>query len=149
MTTDSKTGFTDLLSSGFNDLVGFTIDEWRQDYVCLGLIVEQRHRNRSGTVHGGVLAALLDAAGGFAGCYCTVEGNVRKAMTLSLSTNFTGQAKDGKIRVVATRKGGGRKIFFIQADVFDDEDNLLATAQGTYRYRSGSESPEGTPAESA
>lgn len=149
MTDTKNKGLTDLASSGFNDLVGFTIDEWREDYVCLGLIIEERHRNRSGTVHGGVLATLLDAAGGFAGCFCTVEGNVRKAMTLSLSTNFTGQATDGKIRVIASRKAGGRKIFFVQADVFGEEENLLATAQGTYRYRTGSESPEGMPAESA
>lgn len=145
MVNNTNSELSDLLSSGFNDLIGFTIDEWREDYVCLGLVIEDRHRNRSGTVHGGVLAALLDAAGGFAGCFCTVDGNVRKAMTLSLATNFTGQARDGRIHVIATRKAGGRKIFFIQADVFDSEENLLATAQGTYRYRSGSESPEGLP----
>ena len=60
--------------SAFNALIGFQISEWREDYVMLGLKLEPKHLNRSGVVHGGVLATLLDAAGGFCGCYCSVPG---------------------------------------------------------------------------
>jgi len=140
---------TDLLSSGFNDLIGFDIEVWQSDFVQLGMTIDSRHRNRSGTLHGGVLATLLDVAGGFSGCHCTREGHVRKAVTLSLSTNYTGQCKEGRVRVIGRRIGGGRKVSFSAAEVLDAQDNLLATAQGTYRYRSGSELPEGVPLEQA
>lgn len=140
---DAEASPADLLSSGFNDLIGFEIEQWRTDYVQLGLTIDLQHRNRSGTLHGGVLATLLDVAGGYSGCFCAREGHVRKAVTLSLTVNFTGQCRAGHVRVIGRRIGGGRKVFFIAAEVLDAEENLLATAQGTYRYRSGSESADG------
>lgn len=139
----------DLLNSGFNQLLGFDIEKWETDFVQLGLTVDARLCNRSGTLHGGVLATLLDAAGGFSGCYCPREGHVRKAVTLSLNTSFTGQCSEGRIAVTGRRIGGGRKIFFITAEVRDEQENLLATAQGTYRYLRGSESEDGVPIQDA
>lgn len=135
----------DPLSGGFNDLIGLQIQTWRSGYAQLSLTMNDQLRNRSGTIHGGVLATMLDAAGGFAGCYCSVPGNVRKAVTLSLTTQFVGQVSDGIVYVEASRIGGGRKVFFIEAKVTDAENQIIATAQGAYRYRSGSESEEGQP----
>jgi hypothetical protein len=34
----------------------------------------------------------------------------------------------------------------VTCEVFDDQDQLVALGEGTYRYRSGSEDPEGVPA---
>ena len=137
----------DQTESAFNTLIGFQINEWREDYVMLELELEPKHLNRSGVVHGGVLATLLDAAGGFCGCYCSVPGNVRRALTLSTTTNFTGQAKAGVIRTVARKGAGGRKVFFTTMEIFNDQDELIAMGSGTYRYRSGSETVEGSPAD--
>jgi uncharacterized protein (TIGR00369 family) len=96
--------------------------------------------------HGGVLATLIDAAAGFAGCYCSVPGNVRRALSLSVTTNFTGQAQAGVIRVVARKRAGGRTIYFASVEVFNDQDELIALGEATYRYRKGSENLEGVPA---
>lgn len=137
----------DLADSPFNQLLGFRISEWREDHVELELDIEQRHTNRSGVVHGGVLASLIDAAAGFAGCYCTVPGNVRRALSLSVTTNFTGQARDGMIKVVGRKRAGGRTIYFASVEVFNQQDDLIAIGEATYRYRKGSETLEGVPAE--
>ncbi len=136
----------DVADSAFNDLIGFEISEWREDYVVLELKVQQKHLNRSGVVHGGVIATLIDAAAGFAGCYCSVPGNVRRAFTLSTTTNFCGQARSGTVRTVARRRAGGRKIYFASVEVFNDEGVLIALGDATYRYRAGSETLEGSPA---
>lgn len=135
----------DLADSPFNELMGFAITDWREDHVVVELQLQNKHLNRSGVVHGGVLATLIDAAGGFAGCYCTVPGNVRRALSLSLTTNFTGQTRSGQVRAVARRSGGGRKVFFSAVEVFADDGTLLAFGSGSYRYRSGSETREGAP----
>ena len=137
----------DLADSPFNELIGFQIAEWREDYVELTLQLERKHLNRSGVVHGGVLATLIDAAGGFAGCYCAVKGNVRRGLTLSVTTNFTGQARTGTVRVVGRKRVGGRKIFFASVEAFNEQGDLIALGECTYRYRSGSETSEGSPAE--
>ena len=94
-------------------------------------------------LHGGVLATLVDTACGFAATWCPVPGRVRRVVTLSLSTNFTGQVRHGLIRSVARRVSGGSRIVFCHADVFDHSGKLLGTGQGTFRYRTGSEHPEG------
>ena len=139
----------DLADSAFNEIIGFRIAEWREDYVELLLELKPMHLNRSGVVHGGVLATLIDAAGGFAGCYCAVPGNVRRALTLSMSTQFTGQTRAGLVKAIGHRSAGGRKIFFASVEVFSEQDELIALGQGTYRYRAGSETAEGSPAEQA
>jgi uncharacterized protein (TIGR00369 family) len=78
------------LENGFNSLIGFELIEWRSDLAVLELVIQSKHLNRSGVIHGGVLATMIDAACGYAGCYCETPGNVRAALTLSLTTSYLG-----------------------------------------------------------
>lgn len=135
----------DLLSRGFNEVVGFRISHWQEHEVELTLELEAKHLNRSNILHGGVSATLLDVACGLAGCYCNVEGNVRRAVTLGLFTNFVASATSGKVVAKARVQSGGFKIFFSRAELFDEKNNLLAMAQGDYRYMRGSELIGGVP----
>ncbi len=137
----------DPADSNFNRLIGFEIADWREDYAELNLTVAEHHLNRSGVPHGGVLATLIDAAGGLAGCFCREPGRVRQALTLSMTVNYAGQAGHGQLRVVGRRRGGGRRIFFASVEIFDDADNVVALGEGTYRYRRGSEDPAGVTLE--
>ena len=146
-TETSELPTRDPADSPFNRLIGLEIGEWREDCVVLTLALTGQHLNRSGVLHGGVLSTLIDVAGGLAGCHCTVAGNVRRALTLSMTVNFTDQTRAGQIRVVARKRAGGRKIFFAGVEVFDDRDTLIALGEVTCRYRSGSEAPEGMSAD--
>jgi uncharacterized protein (TIGR00369 family) len=134
---------------GFADLVGYRLVAWRDGEAELAMQVGPQHLNRSGVLHGGVVTTLLDAACGFAGCYCAVPGRVRRAVTLSLTTHFVGQVTGGGLRATARLNGGGRRIFSVVAEVYDDTGALVAHALGMFRYRSGSENPDGVPAEVA
>jgi uncharacterized protein (TIGR00369 family) len=131
--------------SAFQQTMRYRLAEWGPDRAVMALEILPRHLNRAGVVHGGVLATLLDTVGGFAGTYCTVPGNKRGAVTLSLTTTFLSQASSGSLRAVGRRRGGGRKIFMVTCEIFDEQDKLIAMGEGTYRYRSGSENPEGVP----
>jgi acyl-coenzyme A thioesterase PaaI-like protein len=91
------------------------------------------------------LTSLLDIAMAEAGTYCPYPGRIRKAITLSLTTTFTGQCSGGTIRVTGRKRAGGTRIFNSTGEVHDDKGNLLAIAEGTFRIRSGSEKPEGVP----
>lgn len=129
--------------SGFQQLLGYRLAEWEDGRAVLELEVEHKHTNRAGVLHGGVLATLVDTACGFAATFCPHPGRVRRVVTLSLTTSFTGQVRHGLIRAVARRVSGGSRIVFCQADVFDPAGKLLGHGQGTFRYRTGSEHPEG------
>ena len=131
--------------SGFRQLVGFRVDAWRENEAVVSLVVAPRHLNRSGSAHGGVITTLIDAAAGFAGCYTPVAGNVRKAVTLSMSTQFVAPLTSGRLVATGRVTGGGRRIFHVAVDVRDEHGRLIATGQCSYKYEKGSETPDGVP----
>jgi len=132
--------------SGFAELVGYELLQWREDYAEIALTVEARHLNRSGILHGGLLATLVDTACGYAGAYCAEPGRVRRAVTLALDTHFIGAVEAGS-RLIATgrRTGGGRRTFFSTAEVRDQEGRLVGQGSCVHQYRRGSEDPRGVP----
>jgi uncharacterized protein (TIGR00369 family) len=119
---------------GFNAELGFRIAEWRADFARFEMTLEDWHLNRSGVVHGGVLATLLDATLGFCGIYTGVPGRARRAVTLTMTTSYIGQAKSGVLSCSAQRRGGGKTIFMATGEVRDEAGNLLALGEGTFRY---------------
>ena len=130
---------------GFHSLLGYRQSSWEENEAVLELALQPRHLNLGGVIHGGVLTSLLDIAMAQAGTYCPYPGRMRKAITLSLTTTFTGQCSSGTIRVTGRKRAGGRRIFNSTGEVHDDKGNLLAMAEGTFRIRSGSDRPEGVP----
>lgn len=134
-----------LIAGGFHEVLGYRQAEWREGYAVLTLEVQPHHLNLGGVLHGGVLVSLLDIVCAQAGLYCPYPGRIRKAITLSLSSTFTGQANAGVIRAVGTLRASGTRIFNSTGEVFSEDGRLLALAEGTFRTRSGSEKPEGVP----
>ncbi|MCB8890722.1 PaaI family thioesterase [Vreelandella malpeensis] len=130
---------------GFNDLLGLCVVEWSETRAVVEMRLEEKHFNRSGNVHGGVLCSLLDNALSLTGLYCSVQGNARRAVTLSLSTTFVGPARHGVLRAVGELRGGGHKIYMASAEVTDEQGNLVAMGEGSFKRLSGSESPQGVP----
>lgn len=143
----SAPGPADMLASGFRDLVGYRLVEWTGGLARLEIDLDERHMNRSGVVHGGVLTTMMDAAGGYAGTWCSVEANVRRCVTVSLTSHFLAPAEGGRLTATARLRGGGRRIFVSSIEVTDTLGSLIAIGDGTYRLRRGSEAPEGAPRE--
>lgn len=95
--------------------------------------------NRSGLVHGGALMTLLDAAAGYAGCWCPYPGRVRRAVTLSMTTNFLKAGRTGFLHTEGLLTRGGRSIFFATAVVRDDAGKEVASGTGVFKYMDGSD----------
>lgn len=123
----------------FVDHLGIEIDQWQDGEVVIVAEVLDEHCNFSGLPHGGFISTMLDCATALAGVYTDDPVNVRKALTLSLNINFIGQAQTRKLKAIGKMTAGGSRIFYSQAHVEDLNGNLVATAQGVFRYRSGSE----------
>jgi len=137
------TGGNDL--PGFHNLLGYRQVSWEENEAVIEMELAPRHLNLGGVIHGGVLTSLLDIVLAQAGTYCPYPGRMRKAITLSLTTTFTGQCSKGVIRVTGRKRAGGTRIFNSTGEVHDDQGNLLAIGEGTFRIRSGSDKPEGVP----
>ena len=117
----------------FQRLIGFRIVEWQAGRAVVSLDIREEHLNRAGSVHGGVLATLIDAAGGLSGNYNGGSEPPLPATSLTLVTSFLGSVRTGPIRAVGVRRGGGSRIFFASVDIFSEGGELLATGQGSYR----------------
>lgn len=126
-------------SGGFADLVGYRLTRWEEDLAEGRLDLDQRHLNRQGLLHGGVMTTLLDAILGYCGIYTAIPDRSRRALTLNLTCNFVGSAKPGdSVIVVARRTGGGQSVFFAHGEARDQEGRLLGTAEGVFKYRGDS-----------
>jgi uncharacterized protein (TIGR00369 family) len=125
-----------LLTSNFQRLLGFRITEWRSGAATVALEISEQHLNRAGILHGGVLATLVDAAGGFCGNYSDDPREIPASTTLTLVTNFISSAATGQIVARGRRTGGGHRTFFANVEVFSAEETLLATGSGSYQLRS-------------
>lgn len=134
--------------SPFHGLLGIEMAHWEEGLARMVCIPGPQHANRSGIVHGGVMLALLDQVNAFAGLFCPTPGRKRHAVTLDLDTRFTGQGKLGH-RLIAegVLVSAGRNIFFARGEVKDEAGNLVAFGASTHRYRAGSHTLEGVPAE--
>lgn len=130
---------------GYHELLGMHVAEWEEGRAIVELTIEPKHLNRSGNVHGGVLASMLDSALSLAGLHCDVPGHIRRGMTLSLTTTFVGPAQQGVLRAIGCVRGGGQKTYMSSGEILDEQGNLIAMAEGSFRRRSGSESSHGLP----
>jgi uncharacterized protein (TIGR00369 family) len=92
------------------------------------------HLNRHGTVHGGVLMAILDTAGLWA--ISDPDGDVPpNAVTVSLNCSFVGRSEAGDSTIRATgriSKQGRRTYFSSIVAESHPSGQLVATAQGIY-----------------
>jgi uncharacterized protein (TIGR00369 family) len=132
---------------GFHEVLGYRQAEWVEGRAVIEVDVQPHHINLAGVIHGGVLCSLLDVVMAQAGTYCPFPGRIRKAVTLSMTTTFTGQAGRETIRAVGVRRAGGSRIFNSSGEIFSADGRLLAMGEGTFRLRSGGEKPEGEPLE--
>ncbi len=122
------------LTEGLNGELGFRLIDWREGFAQIAVDLDDRHKNRQGGLHGGVTATLIDAATGFCGVFEPDPEKRRGNVTVSLTVNFVGRAKGKTITCTAKTVRAGRRIYFASAEVHDNEDNLVATADAVYAY---------------
>lgn len=135
----------DPLPAPYHDLFGFRLLEWRDGFARLAAEAGPQHMNRANVVHGGFVLGLIDQAAAYSGLWCSVPGNARRGLTLALSTQFVAPVTPGRVIAEARVVGRGGTTFFTRTEVFRHDGTLVATGQGTHRWRSGSETVEGMP----
>lgn len=122
------------IDSGAQALVGYAIDlDDPQGGALVVLDIEPRHLNRVGSLHGGIVAMLLDAAAGFAASRSWSQAGDACLVTLSLTTNFLASTGSGRVVAQGRIAGGGETIRFAEAALRDQSGRVLATACGAFK----------------
>ena len=96
---------------------------------------DERHWNPMGTLHGGVLCDIGDAAMGFA--YATTLTEGESFTTIELKINYLRPVWKGRLRASAHVVKRGRKIGLVECDITDEKGNLVARASSTCMALSG------------
>jgi uncharacterized protein (TIGR00369 family) len=110
-------------------LVGFTMTQIEPGLAVMELQAGERHHNPMGTVHGGVICDLADAAMGMA--YASTLGDGETFTTVELKVNFLKQVREGRLRAEGRVVNGGRTLGLVECDVTDEEGRLVARASST------------------
>ncbi len=110
-------------------LVGFTLTHVEPGRAVIEMEADERHANPMGTVHGGVLCDIADAAMGMA--YAATLGDGETFTTLELKINFLKPVWSGKLAAEGRVVKGGRTVGLVECDVRDAGGTLIARATST------------------
>ena len=110
-------------------LIGFTIGSVEPGRVVMEMEAGLQHASPLGTVHGGVLCDLADAAMGMAYASALDEGE--SFTTLELKINFLKPVWSGKLTATGQVVKNGRTVGLVDCDVHDEKQSLVARASST------------------
>jgi uncharacterized protein (TIGR00369 family) len=111
------------------ELIGFSLVEVRTGSAVFEMEAGAQHHNPMGTLHGGILCDLADAAMGVA--YNSTLDEGESFTTLELKMNFLRPVWSGKLRAEGRMVKAGRSVGMVECDVKDAEGRLVARASST------------------
>jgi len=110
-------------------LIGFDLISVAPGEATLEFQATEAHANPMGTLHGGVLCDIADAAMGIAFSANLAEGE--SFTTLELKINFLKPIWKARLRAVGRVVKQGRTVGLVECDIVDEKDNLVAHATST------------------
>ena len=110
-------------------LIGFDVEEIGDGRAVAYLQSGPQHANPMGTLHGGVLCDLADAAMGMA--FVSTLAPDESFTTMSLSINFFRPVWQSRLRAEARVVNRGKNVGYIECDVTDQDGKAIARASST------------------
>lgn len=135
--------------SGFAGVMGVRVMSGAAGEAVVECDVGADHLNIGGTVHGGVLATLIDVAVGVACHSMDPEGTRRPMATTELNVTFLQPSSTGPLRCTARIRRRGRSLAVGEAEVTDGGGKLMALGRATYLVGGARPAPGGIEADDA
>lgn len=111
------------------DLIGMRMVAVGEGTATFELVAGPEHSSPPGTLHGGILCDLADAAMGCANA--TRLGPGESFTTVELKINFLRPVWEGRLTAVGSVVKAGKTIALTDCRVTDDEGSLVAYATST------------------
>jgi uncharacterized protein (TIGR00369 family) len=109
---------------------GFALVEARRGKVILRMNVNESHLQVHGVVHGGILAALADTAGGLATYMACPRGT--RVATIEMKINYLEAVQGGHVTAEANVVRIGRHIAVVDCDLRNNTTLLVGKALMTF-----------------
>jgi uncharacterized protein (TIGR00369 family) len=110
-------------------LIGFNVEEIKDGRAVGSLESGPQHANPMGTLHGGVLCDLADAAMGMA--FASTLAPDESFTTMTLGINFFRPVWQARLRAEARVANRGKNVGYIECDVTDQNGKQIAKANST------------------
>lgn len=110
-------------------LIGFVPEEIKSGETVFKLETKEAHFNPMGTVHGGILCDLADAAMGVA--YATLLNENETFTTVELKINYLKPVWKTTLKAHAVVIKKGSTIGLIDCSIYDENEALVAKASST------------------
>jgi uncharacterized protein (TIGR00369 family) len=127
----------------YPNLIGMTLEEIAFDRCRIGLVLDPRHMQPFGVVHGGVLATLVDTATFWAGYLRLPAGT--GLVNVDLKLNYLKAVMRGTLRAEGRCLRAGRQVSVTEASVFDAQGELVAHGTSTLLAMPGKDLSLGLP----
>lgn len=118
-------------------LIGFRLAEFAPGRTVMEFDAGPQHANPLGTLHGGILCDVADAAMGTAWASELLDGE--SFTTIELKINFFRPFWSGKLIAEAVVVRRGRKLGYVECEVRDQAGRLVAKAASTCMTLRGEE----------
>src|SRR6267154_770927 len=112
-----------------SELIGFEVVEASEGRVAVVLQAGTQHFNPMGTVHGGILCDIADAAMGIA--FATTLAPGESFTTVELKINFLRPVRQILLRAEGRVIQRGRTIGYVECEVTDETGRLVAKSNST------------------
>jgi len=109
--------------------IGMWLASFTDGEAVVALDADASHANPMGTVQGGILAAIADAAMGWA--YMTTLAEGESYTTLEIKTNFLRPVRAGRLEARARVRNAGRTVGLVECDVVAEGGKVAAYAVST------------------
>jgi uncharacterized protein (TIGR00369 family) len=119
-------------------LIGFEAKEITDGRATVILAAGPQHANPMGTLHGGILCDIADAAMGMA--FASTLAPEESFTTVELKINFFRPIWQAQLRAEGTVVQRGRTIGYVECDVTDEDNRLVAKAASTCMVLRGDKS---------
>jgi acyl-CoA thioesterase len=117
-------------AKGFLELIGLTFVKMGKGFSRGELEITDSHLNPYDTLHGGVVYSMADT--GMGGALSTCLEKDERCSTIEIKINYLKSVRSGRLvcdtKVIHKRKN----VAFLESSVKDQEDQIVATATGTF-----------------
>jgi uncharacterized protein (TIGR00369 family) len=121
-------------------LIGFEVEKINRGHAIAVLEAGPQHANPMGTLHGGVLCDVADAAMGMAFA-STLEQN-ESFTTVNLTINFLRPVWKERLRAEARVINRGKSVGYVECEIAGDSGKQIAKASSTCFVLRGEQSKQ-------
>lgn len=112
-----------------SELIGFELSESGGGRAVVLLQAAEKHFNPMGTIHGGILCDIADAAMGIAFASTLAPGE--SFTTVELKINFLRPVRMAKLRADGLVIQRGRTVGYVECEITDENNKLIAKSNST------------------